>query len=85
MGSIEKDSTAPKEMEKFLSVLPSQHLEPLWSQMNAMVPPTPKPVAKPHMWRYQDALPHLLEAGRLVPAEQAERRVLMLVNPSMGE
>ncbi|KAG7143692.1 Gentisate 1 like protein [Verticillium longisporum] len=72
-----------KEMEDFLSVLPSQHLEPLWSQMNVMVPPNPNPTAKAHMWKYAEALPHLQKAGALVPEERAERRVLMLVNPSM--
>ncbi|KAF4984055.1 hypothetical protein FZEAL_668 [Fusarium zealandicum] len=71
------------EMESYLSKLPAQHLEPLWSQMNMMVPPTPNPTAKPHMWRYKDTLPHLQKAGQLVPEEKAERRVLMLVNPSM--
>jgi gentisate 1,2-dioxygenase len=53
--------------------------------MDAMVPASPNPVAKAHLWKYEDALPHLLQAGKLVPAESAERRVLMLVNPSMGE
>jgi gentisate 1,2-dioxygenase len=37
------------------------------------------------MWKYQDMLPDLQTAARLVPEEQAERRVLMLVNPKMGE
>ncbi|KAM0635699.1 hypothetical protein ACHAPW_001365 [Verticillium nonalfalfae] len=72
-----------KEMQEFLSVLPSQHLEPLWSQMNVMVPPSPNPTAKAHMWKYAEALPQLQKAGALVPEEKAERRVLMLVNPSM--
>lgn len=73
------------EMNQFLSQLPSQHLEPLWSQMNAMVPPSPNPSSLAHLWRYADALPHLQSAGRLVPEEKAERRVLMLVNPSKSE
>lgn len=72
-----------EEMKSYLSALPSKHLEPLWSQMNTMVPPTPNPTAKPHMWKYDEALPYLQTAGRLVPEEKAERRVLMLVNPSM--
>ena len=90
MGSIANTIQAPAEtkvdeMSEFLSVLPAQHLEPLWSQMNTMVPPSPNPTAKAHMWRYADALPHLENAGRLVPEEKAERRVLMLVNPNMRE
>lgn len=72
-----------EEMKSYLSALPAQNLDPLWSQMNMMVPPTPNPTAKPHMWKYQEALPHLETAARLVPEEKAERRVLMLVNPSM--
>lgn len=66
-------------------ILASHHLEPLWLKMNAMVPPTPNPIASPHIWRYEETLPHLLEAGRTVPPEAAERRVLMLVNPKMGK
>ncbi|CRK12973.1 hypothetical protein BN1723_009883 [Verticillium longisporum] len=79
------DDSETKEMQDFLSELPSQHLEPLWSQMNVMVPPNPNPTAKAHMWKYAEALPQLQKAGALVPEERAERRVLMLVNPSMQQ
>ncbi|KAH8660146.1 gentisate 1,2-dioxygenase [Xylariales sp. PMI_506] len=70
-------------VSQLLEGLPSKHLEPLWLKMAAMVPALPNPVAKPHMWKYSEVLPDLLQAGKLVPAEQAERRVLMLVNPTM--
>jgi gentisate 1,2-dioxygenase len=70
-------------MKQYLSELPSQNLEPLWSQMSMMVPPSPNPTAKPYMWKYKEALPHLETAAKLVPEEKAERRVLMLVKPSM--
>lgn len=73
------------EMDTFLSGLPSKNLEPLWSRMGAMVPPSPNPEAVPAIWKYVEMLPHLQSAARLVPEEQAERRVLMLVNPNMGE
>jgi gentisate 1,2-dioxygenase len=70
-------------MEQYLAGLPAKNLEPLWNRMNAMVPPNPNPTARPYMWKYSTALPDLEEAAKLVPEEQAERRVLMLVNPSM--
>ncbi|CAI4214109.1 unnamed protein product [Parascedosporium putredinis] len=79
-GEVKADGTAMDG-----EVLAQQHLEPLWLKMDAMVPPTPNPVAAPHIWKYQETLPYLLEAGRVVPAEAAERRVLMLVNPKMGK
>jgi gentisate 1,2-dioxygenase len=66
----------------FLDKLPAQHLEPLWTKMDVMVPGLPGPSTKPHIWKYADNLPLLLKAGEMVPAEQAERRVLMLVNPN---
>lgn len=89
MGSIAQTSSkteAAEEdvvMQKYLKTLPAKHLEPLWSQMSTMVPPTPNPTAVAHIWKYDEVLPHLEDAGRLVPEEKAERRVLMLVNPSM--
>lgn len=84
MGSIAIDTEADKStMDQYLAGLPSKNFEPLWSRMNAMVPPTPNPVARPHLWKYSSSLPDLETAAKLVPEEQAERRVLMLVNPGL--
>lgn len=60
------------------------HTKPLWLQMARLNPPLPNPKCTPYLWRYSDIRPSLLEAGELVPEHQAERRVLMLVNPSRG-
>ncbi|GAM38092.1 hypothetical protein TCE0_033r08556 [Talaromyces pinophilus] len=86
MGPIQESSSASRagELKDLLSDLPAQNLEPLWTQMSAMVPGSPNPVASAHIWKYDEALPHLQKAARLVLEEQAERRVLMLVNPSMS-
>lgn len=51
--------------------------------MSSMVPPAPNPKATVASWKYDEIRPLLLEAGRLVAADEAERRVLMLVNPNM--
>ncbi|KND91772.1 Gentisate 1,2-dioxygenase [Tolypocladium ophioglossoides CBS 100239] len=37
-------------MDEYLQALPAKHLEPLWSRMNMMVPPTPNSVARLYMW-----------------------------------
>ena len=47
------------------------------------MPPHPNPQAQEAQWRYSEVRPTLLEAGDIVGAEEAERRVLMLVNPSL--
>ncbi len=65
-----------KEMEP-------QHLFPLWEVLHALVTPEPSSPVQPHLWSYDTARSHLLRAGDLISAEQAERRVLILENPGL--
>jgi len=58
-------------------------LAPLWTQYRAMLTPTPQGKARPYLWRYADLRPHLLRTGELVSMHEAERRVLMLINPGL--
>jgi len=58
---------------------------PLWPQMVKFNPPQPDPKCVPHMWRYEEVRPYLVRAGELVKEKDAERRVLMLVNPARGK
>jgi gentisate 1,2-dioxygenase len=60
------------------------HTKPLWTQMAKLNPAAPNPTTIPHIWRYDEVRPSLLRAGEIVPESQAERRVLMLVNPARG-
>lgn len=60
------------------------HTKPLWAEMAKLNPPLPNPTCIPHIWRYEEVRPALLRAGELVTEKQAERRVLMLVNPNRG-
>ncbi len=57
-------------------------LAPLWEVLKSIVPREPKPSARAKLWRYAEVRPLLLEAGRLISAEEAERRVLVLENPA---
>lgn len=57
---------------------------PLWPQMVKYNPPQPNPKCVPHIWRYEDVRPYLVRAGELVKEKDAERRVLMLINPKRG-
>jgi gentisate 1,2-dioxygenase len=38
----------------------------------------------PAIWHYRDVRPHLMESGKLITAQEATRRVLMLMNPGLG-
>ena len=71
--------------EQLLSELKTTHTLPLWAQMEKLNPPAPNPSTIPYVWRYDELRPHLLRAGDLISEKQAERRVLMLVNPARGK
>ena len=58
-------------------------LAPLWTQYRAMLTPTPQGKARPILWRYTELRPHLLRTGELISTHEAERRVLMLMNPGL--
>jgi len=52
--------------------------------MGAIIPPEPRPQAQPVLWKYDELRPLLLEAGRLLTEQEAERRVLILENPGLA-
>ena len=74
------DPTAPTD--EYLRSLPALGVAPLWRSLGELVPTEPRPADLPFLWRYRDIRPALLRAGELVSAAEAERRVLMLLNPA---
>ena len=72
-----------KEREEFYARIDPQHLTPLWSVMSGLITPEPKSQCQAHLWRYEDVRPALMEAGDLITAKEAERRVLILENPGL--
>jgi gentisate 1,2-dioxygenase len=58
-------------------------LAPLWEVLHNLIPNEPMTPAKPALWKYRDARPFLMEAGKLITAKEAIRRVLVLENPGM--
>ncbi|MEO0419402.1 MAG: gentisate 1,2-dioxygenase [Pseudomonadota bacterium] len=58
-------------------------LAPLWTVLDALVTETPASTAAPFAWSFSEIRPMLMEAGDLISAEEAVRRVLILENPAM--
>jgi gentisate 1,2-dioxygenase len=58
-------------------------MAPLWEVLRGLV--TKEPVSKcvPALWKFADAKKFVLEAGDVITAEEAERRVLILENPAL--
>ena len=70
-------------LQTLFEVLQPLSLAPLWTQYRAMLTPTPQGKARPYLWRYARLRPHLLRTGELISTREAERRVLMLMNPGL--
>ena len=77
--------TAASLEKEFETSSRSKNYKPLWTVFGQMVPPRPNPRAVPAIWRYDEIRPDLIKSGAIITAEEAERRVLMLVNPNMGK
>jgi gentisate 1,2-dioxygenase len=71
------------ERERFYQRLKSQNAAPLWEQLADLVLAEPRPGCIPALWRYEEMRPYLMESGRLITADEAERRVLMIANPGL--
>jgi gentisate 1,2-dioxygenase len=80
MTTRSPDKTALQQLFEAIQPL---SLAPLWTRYQQMLTPTPQGKARPHLWRYAELRPHLMRAGELVSTAEAERRVLMLLNPGL--
>jgi gentisate 1,2-dioxygenase len=80
--SFTKPALTP-EREEFYARVGLRNMAPLWEVFKLRFPPQPAPQMVPALWRYDEMRPLLLEAGRLLTPEEAERRVLVLENPGL--
>lgn len=71
------------ERAEFYGRLDARHTAPLWEVLGTLIRGRPVPASVPVLWRYDDLRPLLMEAGRLLTAQEAERRVLVLENPGL--
>ena len=76
-------SASAGERQAFYERIGELGLTPLWEVLGALVPPSPRSPVAPVVFRYDEIRPHVMAAGRLITAEEAERRVLVLENPAL--
>lgn len=72
-----------EERRIFYEKLDRQNLAPLWEVLGRLVTAEPVTACVPAIWRYREIRQFLLEAGTLITAKEAERRVLVLENPGL--
>jgi len=61
----------------------AQQMSPLWESLHNLVPKAPQPKALPAIWKYAQLRDLVMEAGAVISAEEAVRRVLILENPGL--
>ena len=71
------------ERRAFYDKIHAQHLAPLWLSLANLVTPEPASRCQPASWRFADIRAAMVEAGGLITAKEAERRVLVLENPGL--
>ena len=71
------------ERRAFYDRIGALGMTPLWEVLGALVPKQPTSPLAPVHFRYDAVREHVMEAGRLITAEEAERRVLILENPAL--
>jgi gentisate 1,2-dioxygenase len=69
--------------QDFYRRIDQQNMTPLWEVLGALVPKSPNSPLQAALWRYAEVRERVMEAGRLISAEEAERRVLILENPAL--
>ncbi|SNT53914.1 gentisate 1,2-dioxygenase [Tardiphaga sp. OK246] len=71
------------EREAFYRKIDGENLSALWNVMGDLITPEPKSACRPHLWKFDDIRAYMMEAGKLITAKEAERRVLVLENPGL--
>ena len=68
----------------YYSELGAKHFSPGWARPEPSMWKEPAPKFRPAVWRFADAKRALDASHNMVPAEQTERRNLIMVNPIEG-
>ena len=69
--------------QAYYDKISKKDMAPLWEVLRNVVTKEPKSKCAPNVWHFDDIKKLMLEAGDVISAEEAERRVLVLENPSL--
>ena len=69
--------------QEFYQRIGQGNLTPLWLSLAELVTPEPRSACRPASWRFDEIRAAMMEAGSLITAKEAERRVLVLENPGL--
>ena len=82
MASVPQPTLGAARQELYRR-MDKDNLAPLWEVLHELIPNAPVTACRAALWKYKQARPYLMEAGKLISAKEAIRRVLILENPGM--
>ena len=82
MASVPKPQSGAARQDLYRRI-EKHNFAPLWEVYHELIPDQPMTPCRPAIWKWTDARPYLMEAGELITAQEALRRVLVLQNPGM--
>lgn len=80
---VQASEKSAQARQDFYGRINPHNLAPLWEVLKGIVPDAPKPAMVPYVWDFDALKQYVLESGGLLTAEEAERRVLVLENPTL--
>ena len=84
MNVIASDTILTADRQNFYTEIGKYSLAPLWERQHSSVTQAPNTPTVPAHWDYDAVVrPFLMQAGGLITAKEAVRRVLILENPGM--
>ncbi len=88
VATAKKPAADPKHnlqaaRQAYYDKISAYDMAPLWEVLKGLVTKEPKTQCKPALWKFADAKKLVLEAGEVITADEAERRVLVLENPAL--
>ena len=83
VASLDPKHNVQSVRQNFYDRISKEDMAPLWEVLRNVVTKEPKSKASPKVWKYDEIKKYILEAGELITPEEAERRVLVLENPSL--
>src|SRR6476659_5945222 len=83
--TMTQQPTDDRELTRLYQDFDAEHLTPLWTQLDELMPLSPTPRAVPFVWKWSTLYPLAQRAGDLVPVGRGgERRAIALANPGLG-
>src|SRR5258708_21461498 len=76
MSAVLQSSVAANR-KAFYDKIDKANVTPLWEVLHNLITAAPSTPCKPHLWKWDQMWPWIQEAGRLITAKEAERRVLV--------